>query len=95
MAVYVVRNMTQGKHEWDLDRQPDFEARTHLMGDFVWVNANDPKFMRLCGSSCILVLQVNGTASSSGQVNFHLMATRDIQELLDGVRIEDFIVEDL
>lgn len=86
--MFVVTNLTQPMSEWDLARKPDYASVTRLHSDVVWLEPGE--LQSRCGASCILVLQVNGTQGYNTSV-YKLMATRDVAELSDGVRLEDYI----
>ena len=79
-------------YEWmdfiDSREQPDFESKDRLNSDVIWLNQDDPKFRDKCGSSCILVIRVDGL-STSVPAHYLLLVTRDILELIDNLKIED------
>jgi hypothetical protein len=68
LSIYVIRNLSASMYEWqdEIDSRdlPDFESRERFEADVIWLDAKSTKFQQTCGSSCILVLLVDGLESS-------------------------------
>ena len=88
LAIRIIKNMSQSMNLWEnyLDNKPDFESKEQFDSDVIAMNQRDLTFRAKCGTSCILLITVDGYDSKVTS-HYNIQASRDLLELSDGNRI--------
>ncbi len=73
-----------------LGEAPDFESHSKIDSDIIYLDPQDKKFKDKCGSSCILLLKVDGVGNEEVS-HYTIQITRDIMELTENNRVQDQI----
>ena len=62
LAIRMIKNMSQSMSQWEkyLDNDPDFESKEQFDSDVISLNQRDLNFRAKCGTSCILLITVDG-----------------------------------
>ncbi len=62
LAIRIIKNMSQSMYQWEqyLSRPPDFESKEQFDSDIIVMSHRDMIFRQKCGTSCILLITVDG-----------------------------------
>lgn len=59
---------------------PDYVSKESFDSDIIALDIKDPKYIKKCGSSCIILMSVDGNSTTSSS-HYSLQVTRDMIEL--------------
>jgi hypothetical protein len=80
---------------WEQSAQsllPDYLSKESLDSDIISLDIKDTKYKEKCGSSCIILISVDGNSTTSSS-HYSLQVTRDMVELQENLRVTGAVTE--
>ena len=75
-----------------MSKLPDYMSKESFDSDVIALESSDLKFRDRCGTSCIILISVDGNSSTTNS-HYYIQASRDLVELQEGLRVTGLVTD--